>query len=272
MISEKERWFNIMSYANDEYIAEADPLPKTEVRPARKIRGTKTAEQPAFAHGNRAAISVNKKRIFAIAASAVVLAAAVISALIIIKNNSSFKSDSCNPSEIGSNPSATRSEAITYNRGELMTDINGNKLRLDTITFKTTDEGATISLTGYAEFSNKIYNSTTGEEEYFVFSEDTVLLSYCLPSDDYGTAAHGVLNFRADLFDFQTATDGGTVTFIFEMNEELAEKISAQIDNPNTDYAFYVLTLELSDVMVTDNSAAYATMLYQFLYEGIVKE
>lgn len=252
MISEKERWFNIMSYVDDEYIAEANPLKQTEIRPLREMKSTKTAEQPAFGNRNRAAISVNKKRIFAIAASTVVLAAITSIALFLINKN--------NVSTSLQKPA----EAIIYNQGDLMTDINGNTLCLNTITYKMTSDGATISLSGYVEFSNKIYNSTTGEVEYFQFNKNTVFLNYSLSSGE-----QGVLDFRADLFDSQTALAGGTVAFIFEMDAELAEKISEEIKNLNGDNA---LTLLFNDVMVLGNSTAYTTMQYQFLYKDILVE
>lgn len=81
MISQKERWFNSLSFVNDEYIDEANPPNQTQDNPVKKIKEPKTGKQSVF--GNRVAISVNAKKIVAIAVSACLIIAAILIGIIV---------------------------------------------------------------------------------------------------------------------------------------------------------------------------------------------
>jgi hypothetical protein len=251
-MSNKEKWFNTLSYVNEKYIDEANPLKQPSER---KLKELERESNSSCKKG--IAISISAKRGLAIAASVCVLLAISLTAVFVGQDkNVQTQTPSC----VIQNPS----EVILNNQGDLITDLNGNKLCLDKITYKKTSQGATLSLSGELEFSNKIYNSTTNSEEYYQFNESTVFLSYMLSSGE-----HGTFHFCADLFDSQTAITGGAVTFVFEMDETLSEKIESEINKTTNSN---VLTLALSDVMVQGNSTPASLMIYQFQYKNIIFE
>jgi hypothetical protein len=256
-MSKKERWFNILSFVNERYIDESNPLKQFSEKSERKIKKPKTESHSSYKKG--IAISINAKKGLAIAASVCVLLAASLTVFFVVQGQGKNVQIQ-NPSGDIQNPS----EAILYNQGDFITDVNGNKLCLDKITYKKTSEGATLSLSGELEFSNKIYNSTTNSEEYYQFNESTVFFSYKLSSGEQGT-----FHFCADLFDSQTAIMGGAVTFVFDMDETLSKKIESEINEITNSN---VLTLALKDVMVQGNSTSASLMLYQFQYKNITIE
>ncbi|MGN1104949.1 MAG: hypothetical protein ACI4QI_08780, partial [Candidatus Coproplasma sp.] len=81
MMTDKERWFNVLSFVNEEYIDEANPLKRQQEQPVRKIKNNKTSNHSVF--GNRVAISLNTKKILAIAISGCVLLAVLLASIII---------------------------------------------------------------------------------------------------------------------------------------------------------------------------------------------
>jgi hypothetical protein len=81
MISKKELWFNILSFVNEEYIDESNPLKQPQEQPVKKIKGYKTENHSIF--GKRVAISISAKRIFLFAASACLLIAVLLVSIII---------------------------------------------------------------------------------------------------------------------------------------------------------------------------------------------
>ena len=81
MISKKERWFNILSFVNEEYIDESNPLKQSQEQKKKKIKDHKT-ENHSFV-GKRVAISISAKKIFLFAASAGLLIAVLLVSIII---------------------------------------------------------------------------------------------------------------------------------------------------------------------------------------------
>ncbi len=81
MISQKEQWFNILSFVNEEYVIESDPLKQSDKQVERK--DIEPERENTSLSGKRVAISVNAKKFFAIAVSACLIIAAILIGIIV---------------------------------------------------------------------------------------------------------------------------------------------------------------------------------------------
>ncbi len=81
MISQKERWFNILSFVNEEYVIESDPLKQCDKRVERKV--IEPERENTSLSGKRTAISINAKKILAFAVSACLIIAAILIGIIV---------------------------------------------------------------------------------------------------------------------------------------------------------------------------------------------
>lgn len=120
MISKKERWFSILSFVNEEYIDESNPLKQSQEQPVKKIKENKTWSH--FVFGNKVAISINTKKIFAIAVSACLIVAALLVGIIVPSLNKPLPETTRlewgfkygDGDEISSDSCAYRSESNTF--------------------------------------------------------------------------------------------------------------------------------------------------------------
>ena len=85
MISKKEKWFNILSFINEEYIIEADPLKFERDIPVRKMRESKAKSSSEFRGG---VMSITSKKIVFAACACSIIAAILIGIFVLFFSNS----------------------------------------------------------------------------------------------------------------------------------------------------------------------------------------